>query len=199
MIEVYCKEIDGEWFGTACRNREVVATWFAESRENTLKGLLSELPFTEPFQVSKTPSDLAGEIVTTLAKVYAGEGVAKHFPLDLSGLAAYSRKVIEATLRVPVGYVTTYGSIAEAIGGGPRAVGNVMASNRFAPLVPCHRVVKSDFTLGGYGGGLRTKVEMPRREERGYSEPIQVSVEGGSLLVFPVELVFKKLPKAIFG
>ena len=199
MIEVYCKEIDGKWFGTACRDSKIVATWFAKSHEITLKGLLSELPFSEPFQVTEEPSDLAAETVAALDQIYAGRGVAKYFPLDFSSLAAYSVKVTEATLRVPVGYVTTYGSIAEAVGGGPRAVGNVMASNRFAPLVPCHRVVKSDLTLGGYGGGLRAKVEMLRREKRGFSEPMEVSVEGGSLSVFPVEFVFKKLPMAVFG
>ena len=73
-------------------------------------------------------------------------------------LPSYTQKVLKATPAVPAGYVTTYGAIAEAVGGGPRAVGNAMACNLFAPVVPCHRVVKSDLTLGGYGiGGLQVK------------------------------------------
>jgi len=39
-----------------------------------------------------------------------------------------------------------------------------MANNCFAPLVPCHRVVKSDFTLGGYGGGLKVKIALLKKE-----------------------------------
>ncbi len=72
-------------------------------------------------------------------------------------------------MQIPLGYVTSYGAIAKAVGGSPRAVGNVMASNPFAPIVPCHRVVKSDLTLGGYGGGLKVKVELLSREKRGFS------------------------------
>jgi len=66
-----------------------------------------------------------------------------------------------------------------------------MASNPFAPIVPCHRVVKSDFTLGGYGGGLKIKVELLNREKRGFSASTQVPIECGVLTVFPAECVLK--------
>jgi alkylated DNA nucleotide flippase Atl1 len=68
-----------------------------------------------------------------------------------------------------------------------------MASNPFAPIVPCHRVVKSDFTLGGYGGGLKVKVELLSREKRGFSRSKEVQVSGGSLTVFPAEYALKRL------
>ena len=84
---------------------------------------------------------------------------------------SYTQKVLKATAQIPLGYVTSYGSIAKAVGGGPRAVGNVMASNPFAPIVPCHRVVKSDFTLGGYGGGLKVKFELLVAEKKEASQP----------------------------
>ena len=83
--------------------------------------------------------------------------------------------------------MASYGSIAKAVGGGPRAVGNVMASNPFAPIVPCHRVVKSDFSLGGYGGGLKVKLELLSREKRGFSVSKEIEVNGSMLQVFPVE------------
>ena len=100
-------------------------------------------------------------------------------------------KGLKTTLQIPLGYVASYGAIAKAVGGSPRAVGNVMASNPFAPIVPCHRVVKSDLSLGGYGGGLRVKVELLSREKRGFSTPKQVPVDGGTLTVFPAEYVLK--------
>jgi alkylated DNA nucleotide flippase Atl1 len=79
------------------------------------------------------------------------------------------------------------------VGGGPRAVGNIMAANPFAPIVPCHRVVKSDFTLGGYGGGLKVKLELLRREKRGFSALKEIEANGGRLQVFPVEYVLRNL------
>ncbi len=114
-------------------------------------------------------------------------------PLATAHLPSYTKKVLKATVAIPVGYVTTYGAIAEAVGGGARAVGNAMACNRFAPVVPCHRVVKSDLSLGGYGaGGLQVKFEFLSREKRGYTEPKTVEVSGGQLKVFPVEHVLAK-------
>ena len=66
-----------------------------------------------------------------------------------------------------------------------------MASNPFAPIVPCHRVVKSDFTLGGYGFGLNAKAELLRKEKRGFSDMKKIIVNGGQLTVYPVENVLR--------
>lgn len=73
----------------------------------------------------------------------------------------FSGKVYEFCSRVPKGKVTTYGKIAMAIGkpGSSRAVGQALKRNPYAPKVPCHRVVKSDGSLGGYGGAGRKKTE----------------------------------------
>ena len=101
--------------------------------------------------------------------------------------------MLKTTAEIPLGYVTSYGSIAKAAGGGPRAVGNIMAANPFAPIVPCHRVVKSDFTLGGYGGGLKVKLELLGREKRGFSTSKELEVNGRQLQVFPVEYVLRNL------
>ena len=197
MIEIYYKNLGGVWFGVACKNGEILATWFAQSQKKTQNGLLSELPPDEPVQVADNPSSLEEDTVASLKKVYDGENVASSFPFAYSLLPTYTQKVLKATLQIPFGYVTTYGALAEAVGGGARAVGNVMASNRFAPIVPCHRVVKSDFTLGGYGGGLRLKVELLTREKKGFSNSRYVQIEGRNLKVFPAEFVLDKLPRPL--
>ena len=193
------KDSDGVWFGVAARDNEILATWFSKTREETYRGLTGCIKKDGAFQVADVPSAVAAETVAAIKQVYDGEGTEKTFPFAYSLLPFYSERVSKATLLVPVGYVTTYAALAEAAGGGPRAVGNVMASNRFWPIVPCHRVVKSDWTLGGYGGGLKTKVEMLRRENRGYTKPTHVSTEEGSLAVYPVDFVLKKLPAVFFG
>ena len=66
----------------------------------------------------------------------------------------FQRKVYEAVLRIGKGQVRTYAWVARAIGrpGAARAVGQALKRNRWAPKIPCHRVISSSGTLGGYSG-----------------------------------------------
>ncbi len=84
-------------------------------------------------------------------------------------------------------------ALPNAVGGGARAVGNVMAANPFAPIIPCHRVVTSNLGLGGYGGGLKTKLQLLQREKQGFTKTKMITIGNGCLQVFPVELVLEKL------
>jgi O-6-methylguanine DNA methyltransferase len=76
-------------------------------------------------------------------------------PLDLADRPAFDREVLTAVRAIPRGESRSYGEIARAIGrpGAARAVGGAVGRNPVAMLVPCHRVVAGDGTLGGYGGG----------------------------------------------
>lgn len=71
-------------------------------------------------------------------------------------------RVYRELMRVGRGEVTTYADLARAAGipGGQRAVGNMMASNPWPGIVPCHRVIRSDGTLGGYAHGAQIKEGM---------------------------------------
>ena len=65
----------------------------------------------------------------------------------------FRRKVYEALLEVPLGCVTTYGSLAQRVGcGSAQAEGGALRANPFAPDVPCHRVVAADLAVGGFCG-----------------------------------------------
>jgi len=193
MISVYTKDIDGVWFGAACAEHRVFSTSFAHTQQEALWKLLSSIPFNVPFQVFPEPSAFAETVLASVKNVYDGNGVSQKFSLATEHLSAYTQKVLQAASLIPVGCVTSYGSIAKAAGGSPRAVGRVMASNPFAPIVPCHRVVSSDFTLGGYGGGLELKLELLVREKRGYVSPLEIALGDRKLRVFPVEFVLRKL------
>jgi len=195
MIGVYTKSIGGMWFGVACDEQRVFGTSFANSEQRALKSLLDGMSFNVPFQVFSKPSAFAENVLTSVKNVYDGKDVLQGFPLVTEHLPAYTRRVLEVTSFIPVGYVASYGSIAKAAGGSPRAVGNVMAANPFAPIVPCHRVVSSDFSLGGYGGGLDVKLDFLVREKRGYTHTRQIPVDGKELQVFPVEFVLGKLER----
>jgi O-6-methylguanine DNA methyltransferase len=90
---------------------------------------------------------------------------ATQIALDFTNLTEKQIAVLQATLRIPYGKTLTYGQVAERAGlpGAARFVGNVMAKNRFAPIIPCHRVV-STTGLGGYNGGLHLKEALLRKE-----------------------------------
>jgi methylated-DNA-[protein]-cysteine S-methyltransferase len=78
-------------------------------------------------------------------------------------LTEFRMKVYAAVATIPRGKVSTYGRVAHSIGcRSPRAVGQALKVNPFAPDVPCHRVVSSDLTLGGFGG--QTKGESIDRK-----------------------------------
>lgn len=78
---------------------------------------------------------------------------------DFRGSSGFMKKVYKATQKIPFGEVRSYGWIAEKIREpySARAVGRAMGLNPVPIIVPCHRVVASDGTLGGFGGGLSLK------------------------------------------
>jgi methylated-DNA-[protein]-cysteine S-methyltransferase len=80
-------------------------------------------------------------------------------PVDLGGLSAFHARVLRALQRIPYGAVTTYQRLARQAGNvkAPRAAGRAVGTNPIPIVVPCHRVIASDGTLGGYGGGLDAK------------------------------------------
>jgi methylated-DNA-[protein]-cysteine S-methyltransferase len=80
-------------------------------------------------------------------------------PLDLRGREGFSRDILERLARVPYGEVTTYKSLAVEAGNprAARAVGTIMNRNPIPIVLPCHRVVGSNGSLVGYGGGLERK------------------------------------------
>lgn len=88
-------------------------------------------------------------------------------PVDLRMVKSdFQRKALERLRKVPQGSVITYQALAAAIGApaSQRAIGNTMASNPVPIYVPCHRVIRSDGSIGNYGGGVQCKVKLLRAE-----------------------------------
>jgi AraC family transcriptional regulator of adaptative response/methylated-DNA-[protein]-cysteine methyltransferase len=98
------------------------------------------------------------QLETELAAYFAGTLRAFSVPLVYPG-TTFQRRVWEALLRIPYGRTRSYEELAAAVGlpGGQRSVGRANGLNRIAIVIPCHRVVRKDGHLGGYGGGLRRK------------------------------------------
>ncbi|RKY42187.1 MAG: 6-O-methylguanine DNA methyltransferase [Candidatus Makaraimicrobium thalassicum] len=81
-------------------------------------------------------------------------------------LTAFQKKVLLAALDIPRGEARSYSWVAERTGSSRacRAVGQALALNPYAPHVPCHRVILSDGSLGGYSGGTAKKRRLLRKE-----------------------------------
>jgi len=75
-------------------------------------------------------------------------------------------KVYKKLLQVPTGKITTYGELAKAVGlqNGQRAIGKIMNKNPYPVIIPCHRVVSSDGSVGGYAFGQDVKTNMLTKE-----------------------------------
>jgi len=108
-----------------------------------------------------------------LRAVLAGEEP-ERLPLDLDDRPEWDRTVLAEVREIPLGATAGYGEIARRIGrpGAARAVGGAVGRNPIALLIPCHRVIAGDGSLGGYGGdawggreeGLVIKRELLLRE-----------------------------------
>jgi methylated-DNA-[protein]-cysteine S-methyltransferase len=88
-------------------------------------------------------------------------------PMALDG-SEWQRAVWRELTRIPFGETRSYGEIADALGkpGAARAVGRANATNVLPVVVPCHRVVAADGTLGGFNGGLHLKTRLLDHERR---------------------------------
>jgi len=109
--------------------------------------------------------DLFARVVEAVEQPGPGNAA---IPLDVAG-TAFQQRVWEELRRIPQGETRSYGELAAALGNpkASRAVGGANGANHVAVLIPCHRVIASDGTLGGYAWGLGIKTELLRREGGG--------------------------------
>jgi methylated-DNA-[protein]-cysteine S-methyltransferase len=85
---------------------------------------------------------------------------------DLSGLGRFQKRVLLLEKRIPRGSVSTYKILAQKLGmpNHARAVGRALAKNPFPVIIPCHRIIKADRSLGGYAGGVNMKRRLLEME-----------------------------------
>jgi AraC family transcriptional regulator of adaptative response/methylated-DNA-[protein]-cysteine methyltransferase len=97
---------------------------------------------------------------------------ARELPMDVAG-TAFQERVWAQLRKIPAGETRSYAQIAAAIGcpKAVRAVGTANGDNHVAVLIPCHRVIRSDGSLGGYAGGLDRKRKLLAAEGHGAAAP----------------------------
>jgi methylated-DNA-[protein]-cysteine S-methyltransferase len=121
--------------------------------------------FPEPESFSPLPPSV-DTLIQWISDYFMGKPVCDPNPmwewLDFGSATRLQKAVYHATFRIPYGQTRSYRQIAEAVGrpGASRFVGNTMAKNPFPVLIPCHRVIRSNGSLGQFGGGVDLKRKM---------------------------------------
>lgn len=118
-----------------------------------------------PGAIETPPPALAQQAIDGVAALLRGERVdLSQLTLDLRGVPALHARIYDIVRRIPCGRTLSYGEVAELLGDRQlaRTVGQAMARNPFAPVVPCHRVLGANGRPGGFSahGGLRTKLQL---------------------------------------
>jgi methylated-DNA-[protein]-cysteine S-methyltransferase len=110
--------------------------------------------------------DAAADVVDELAAYFAGRLRTFSVPLDLADATPFDADVWTAARAIPFGETASYGELAIMAGrpGAARAVGGAMARCPFSPVVPCHRVIHADGTIGGWGSEPWVKRWLLRHE-----------------------------------
>lgn len=155
------------WMGAAFRNTRLLRLTFGyKSREAALAALGNDFA---PHIVERTLDAAVNRTIERLQAYAAGySDDLSDVEVDYGVTTEFQRRVLDGCRAIPPGETLSYAQLATIAGspGAARAVGNVMRSNKLPLVVPCHRVVGSGGSLGGYSGhqGLKTKRMLLERE-----------------------------------
>jgi O-6-methylguanine DNA methyltransferase len=156
----------GEMFALASDRALCVLEFGTLARRGRLDARLQK--WFPPHEIEDGESPIIACTRQWLARYFEGAGAdASDMPLEMHG-TAFERKVWHALLRIAPGETRSYGSMARDLGsaGASRAVGLANGANPLAIIVPCHRVIGSNGSLTGYGGGLDKKAWLLKHEAR---------------------------------
>ncbi len=106
-----------------------------------------------------TPQDPQGTTTTIITTTSSSATLSD---AEAAVLTPFQKRVFHLLAQIPAGRVTTYGSLARALRTSPRAVGNALRNNVFAPRVPCHRCVASTGYVNGYDGEVIERASFAR-------------------------------------
>ena len=145
----------GELLLGSYRDRLCLCDWTIEKHH---KRILRRLQSALHAEYREATSAVLSETVRQLDEYFAGGRRVFTIPLLFVG-TDFQKKVWSKLLEIPYGLTVSYGELARRIGSptAVRAVANANGANALSLLVPCHRVIGSDRSLTGYGGGLAAK------------------------------------------
>ena len=162
MVEYGIVKTAAGAFGFVTRRHRLVATYLPQPKARIRQAIKKDWP--EAVESAESLPAFRRQVVA----YYAGESTRLDIGLDLSDLPSFRKTVLEACRRIPYGRTTSYAELARAVGRprAARAVGGAMANNPLPLVIPCHRVLRSDGSLGGFSSpdGVKQKEQMLRLE-----------------------------------
>ncbi len=157
--------LETEWgvFGIVIGDRDaIVATVLPQPEKHVRRAISAKFP------AAVESRDCAKAFCEQVGDYFRGKMVSWKVPIDWGEISAFRRRVLEACRKIPFGATATYADLARAAGspGAARAVGSTMATNPLPLIVPCHRVLRSDGSLGGFSSpqGPSQKTRLLRLE-----------------------------------
>lgn len=158
------KMIETAWgtFGFVAKENRLLATFLPQGERTIHRIIKAQFP-----DAIKSKS-LLPRFCNDVRDYFAGKPIVFHVALDLSHLPPFRQAVLEACHSIPFGRTASYADLARAVGkhGAARAVGGAMAGNPLPLVVPCHRILRSDGSLGGFSSprGIGEKQRLLRLE-----------------------------------
>jgi methylated-DNA-[protein]-cysteine S-methyltransferase len=152
------------WMGLLASQTGIVAVTLPQTTRRQALDLLGEQAKQADFSPDKLNS-----LTQRFQDYYSGKKISFPDALDFSGATGFQKQVWQAAQLIPHGETRSYGWIAKQIGKpkAARAVGQALGKNPFLIVVPCHRVIAGDGTLGGFGCGLPAKQKLLKLEREG--------------------------------
>lgn len=116
-------------------------------------------------------SELSG-LAEDIRHYLEGKDIVFHYRLDLIAATEFQKQVWHVVKNIPYGQTRSYSWVTKVLGlpGGARAVGQALARNPLPIIVPCHRVINSDGSLGGFSGGMELKRRLLQIEKSGCAQ-----------------------------
>jgi len=150
------------WFGLVSRGGRLVATYLPRPKTELAEQIKARFPDAE------ASTTLLEAFVSDVRRYFEGHRVAFRAELDLGAVPPFRRAVLEVCRRIPYGRTASYAELAR-LAGNPKAVraaGGAMAHNPLPLVIPCHRVLRSDGSVGGFSSpcGVNDKERMLRLE-----------------------------------
>jgi methylated-DNA-[protein]-cysteine S-methyltransferase len=157
LVDVSYAPVDSP-FGSllaASTERGLVRLAFPEESVDSVLERLAERLSPRIVEAPAPPQPLLRE----LDEYFSGSRHEFELDLDWSLIGPFGRRVLQVTSDIPYGGVLSYSEVAAEAGSprGSRAAGNALGSNPIPIVIPCHRVLRTGGSLGGYGGGLDRK------------------------------------------
>jgi AraC family transcriptional regulator of adaptative response/methylated-DNA-[protein]-cysteine methyltransferase len=146
-------------------DRGVCAVAVGSTDATLVRELAAEFPDAQRSRVDDGADAWLGGLIQRVATEVQQPGRDRTIPLDLQG-TVFQWKVWQALQEIPAGETRSYTALARAVGKprAVRAVAGACAANRLAVVVPCHRVIREDGSLGGYRWGLPRKQQLLEAE-----------------------------------